>query len=90
MKPQTHNHLLHLTLQQPPVDDLDVLQPAQDLVLDAEARLHAERRALLDREGVLVERLERAGLRQVDDDVRPALDLEAERQDDDLARVLRV
>jgi hypothetical protein len=59
-------------------------------VLDAEAGLHAERRALLDGEGLLVEGLEGAGLRQVDDNVRAALDFQAQGEQDDLARVVGV
>lgn len=59
-------------------------------MLHLEARLHAEGGALLDGEGVLVQVLERAGLRQVDDDVLTALHLEAEREDDDFARVVGV
>jgi hypothetical protein len=57
------------------------------LVLDAESRLHSECRALFDGEGLLVQLLKRAGLHQVDDDVLAAGDLEAQREDDDLARV---
>jgi len=85
-----YNHLLHLILQPHPAHNLHILHPAQNLVLHFEARLHAERRALLDREGVLVEPLERAGLAEVDDDVRAALDFEAEREDDAFAGVVGV
>jgi hypothetical protein len=42
-------------------------------MLHPEPRLHAERRALLDREGVFVQVFQRAGLRQVDDYVAAAL-----------------
>jgi hypothetical protein len=59
-------------------------------VLDAEAGLHAERRAFFNGEGLLVEGLEGAGLRQVDDDVRAALDFQAQGEQDDLARVVGV
>jgi hypothetical protein len=59
-------------------------------VLDAEAGLHAERRALLDGEGLLVEGLEGTGLGQVDDDVRSALDFQAQGEQDHLARVAGV
>jgi len=59
-------------------------------VLDAEARLHAEGRALFDGERLLVEGLEGAGLRQVDDDVRSALDFQAQGEQDHLARVAGV
>lgn len=87
---QTHNHLLHLILHPHATDNLHVLQPAKDLMLDAEAGLHAEGGALLDGERVLVEVLEAAGLGQVDDDVGAALDLQPEREDDDFAGVGRV
>lgn len=59
-------------------------------MLDAEAGLHAESGALLDGEGLLVEGLEGAGLGQVDDDVRSALDFQAQGEQDDLARVVGV
>lgn len=59
-------------------------------MLDTEAGLHAESGALLDGEGLLVERLQSTGLGQVDDDVGPALDFKTEREEDDLARVVGV
>ena len=59
-------------------------------MLDLEPRLHPECSALLDREGVLVQVFQCAGLSEVDDDVAPALDFETEREDDDLPRVARV
>lgn len=65
----TDNHLLHLTLHAHATDDLHVLHPAQNLVLHLKAGLHAEARPLLDREGMLVQILESAGLAEVDDDV---------------------
>ena len=86
----TYNHLLHLLLDAHPRHDLHVLHAAEDVVLDAEAGLHAERRALFDGEGLLVEGLEGAGLRQVDDDVRSALDFQAQGEQDHLARVAGV
>jgi hypothetical protein len=45
-------------------------------VLDSEAGLHAEGGALLDGEGLGLERLESTGRRQVDDDVGTALNLD--------------
>ena len=86
----TYNHLLHLLLDAHPRDDLHVLHAAEDIVLDAEAGLHAESGALLDGEGLLVEGLESAGLGQVDDDVRSAIDFETQGEKDDLARVVGV
>ena len=86
----TYNHLLHLLLHAHPRDDLHVLHAAEDFVLDAEASLHAESGALLDGEGLLVEGLEGAGLGQVDDDVRSALDFQTQGEQDDLARVVGV
>ena len=59
-------------------------------MLDAEAGLHAEGGALLNGEGLLVEGLEGAGLGQVDDDVRSALDFQTQGEQDDLARVVGV
>jgi len=43
-------------------------------MLDAEARLHAERGTLFNGEGLLVEAVEGARAREVDDDVRSPLD----------------
>lgn len=74
----TYNHLLHLLLDAHPRDDLHVLHAAEDVVLDAEAGFHAESGTLLDSEGLLVEGLESASLGQVDDDVRSALDFQAQ------------
>lgn len=59
-------------------------------MLDLELRLHAELRALLDSERLVLELLERAGRLEVDDDVGAAFDFEAEREDDALARVVGV
>jgi len=86
----TDNHLLHLTLHAHATDDLHVLHPAQNLVLHLKAGLHAEARPLLDREGMLVQILESAGLAEVDDDVRAAIHFKAQRQDDDFAWVVGV
>lgn len=86
----TYNHLLHLLLDAHPRDDLHVLHAAEDVVLDAETGLHAESRALLDGERLLVEGLEGAGLGQVDNDVRSALDFETQREQDDFTRVVGV
>ena len=44
-------------------------------MLDSEAGLHAEGGALLDGEGLGLERFESTGRRQVDDDVGAAFDL---------------
>jgi hypothetical protein len=86
----TDHHLLHLVAQTHARHLLEVLEPRQDLVLHLELRLHAELRALLDGEGLVLERLDGAGRLEVDDDVRAAFDLEAEREDDALARVVGV
>jgi hypothetical protein len=85
-----YNHLLHLVLHAHPAHHLDILQPAQNLMLDLEAGLHAEGGALLDGEGVLVEVLQGAGLGEVDDDVGSALHFKTEGVDDDFARVVGV
>jgi hypothetical protein len=69
---------------------LEVLQAREDLMLHLELGLHAELRALLDPERLVLELLERAGRLEVDDDVRAALDLEAQGEDDALARVVGV
>lgn len=56
-------------------------------MLDAEARFHAEGGALFDREGLVLEVLDRTWLVEVDDDVRTAFDFETEREDHDAALV---
>lgn len=86
----TYNHLLHLLLDAHPRDDLHVLHAAEDVMLDAEAGLHAEGSALLDGERLLVEGLEGTSLGQVDDDVRSALDFKTQGEQDNLARVVGV
>lgn len=79
----THNHLLILTYPDAfPLDDLQILEAAQDIVLHPESSLHAELRALFDGEGLRFQRLNRAGGGQVDGDVRAALDLEGQGADD--------
>lgn len=59
-------------------------------MLHLEPRLHAERRAFLDGEGVLVEVLEAAALGEVDDYVWSAFDFEAQAEDDAFPRVVGV
>lgn len=86
----TYNHLLHLLLDAHPRHDLHILHAAEDVVLDAEASLHAESGALLNGKGLLVEGLEGTGLGQIDDDVGAAFDFEAERDQDDFAVVVGV
>lgn len=71
----TYNHFLHLAADAHPLDNLDVLEARQDLVLDLEDGLHAELGTLLDREGLLLQVIDRAGSRQINDNVGPALDL---------------
>jgi len=72
---QAHHHLLHLAAETDACDLLEILQARKDLVLDLELRLHAERRALLDRERLALKSLNGAGRPQVDDDVLAAFDL---------------
>ena len=72
---KTYDHLLQLIAHTHPLHDLNVLQARKDLMLDLEGGLHAELRAFFDGVGLVLERLERAGLLQVYDDVRPAFDL---------------
>ena len=59
-------------------------------MLHLELRLHAELGALLDCEGLVLERLEGTGRLEVDDYVGAAFDFEAEREDDAFARVAGV
>lgn len=59
-------------------------------MLHLEARLHAECGALFDREGVLIQVLERTGFGEVDDDVRAASHFQREGEDDAGALVVRV
>ena len=69
------------------LDLLQILEPAQHLVLHPELRLHAELGPLLDAEGFLFQLLHAARRGQVDDDVVAALDLEREGGDDAFAFV---
>lgn len=78
---ETHNHLLHLLLNPHPLHNLHILQTTEDLMLHLEAHFHAEHAALLDREGVVLEVFESAGLLEVDDDVGAAFDFEAQGED---------
>jgi hypothetical protein len=59
-------------------------------VLDAEASLHAESGALLDSEGLFVERLEGTGLGEVDNDIGTAFDFQAEGEQDHFAIVVGI
>lgn len=72
----TYNHLLHLILDAHARHNLHILHAAENLMLDPKACFHAERSALLDRERLLVERLQGVFGGQVNDDVGPSLDFE--------------
>jgi hypothetical protein len=88
---ETHQHLFSLGHPNSlPLHRLHVLQPAQDLVLDTEGRLHAEGGPLLDIEGLGLQRFQRAGLGQIHFYVWPAFHLEGEGGDDTLAGVAGV
>jgi hypothetical protein len=89
-KKKTYNHLLHLGLGAHPGNDLDIFHAAQDLVLDTETGFHAESGALFDGEGLLVEGVQGALLRQVDHDVGAAFDFQAQGEQDHFARVVGV
>jgi hypothetical protein len=84
------HHLLHLMADTHALDHLDVFQPSENLVLDLEDGLHAELGALLDSEGLVLERVDCAGGLEVNDNVRPSVHLEAEREDDAFAGVALV
>jgi len=89
----TYNHLIRLATRNPDalaLDHLDVVQAAQDLVLDLELGAHGEGGALLDLEGVLLEVLGAAGGRQVDHDGRAARRVHGEGLDDADARVIGI
>lgn len=85
-----YHHLLHLVADTHACDLLEVLQTGENLMLDLELRLHAERSTLLDDEGLLLESLKSTGGLEIDDDVGAALDLEAKRVDDAFAGVAGV
>lgn len=90
-KKKAYNHLF--ILRDPdafPLRDLQVLQPAQHVVLHDEGGLHAELGALLDGEGFRLERLDGARGGQVDGHVGAAVDFEGERLDDAAALILGV
>jgi len=57
-------------------------------MLHAKPRFHAKGRALFDRKGLLVQRLETLRGREIDDDVGSVFDFQPEREDDDFARVV--
>lgn len=59
-------------------------------MLHLELRLHAELGALFDHKRLVLERVDGTGRLEVDDNVRAAFDLEAEREDDAFARVTGV
>jgi hypothetical protein len=64
------------------LDDLDVVQAAEDLVLDLELGAHGELGVLLDLEGLVLERLLAARLGEVDGDGVPAGRVHGQGQDD--------
>jgi hypothetical protein len=59
-------------------------------VLHLELGLHAESSSLFDYEGLALESLDGARGPQVDDDIGPTFDFEAEREDDAFARIVGV
>jgi len=69
------------------LDDLDVREPADDLVLDLEGDDHGELGALLDREGLVLEGGLASRLGEVDGDGSAAGGLEGEGLDNAGARV---
>ena len=74
-----HEHLFILAYPYAfPLDDLQVLQPAQDIMLNLEVGLHAELGTFLDGEGLRLQRLESAGSGQIDGDIRATLNLEGQ------------
>lgn len=82
------NHLLVLgDADALPLDDLDVLQAGEHLVLNLEASRHGELGALLDVEGLVLERGLGALGGEVDGDGRPAGGVHGEGEDDAVARV---
>jgi hypothetical protein len=80
-----YNHLIRLAARNTdalPLDDLDVVQTAENLVLDPELGAHGEGGALLDLEGVLLEVVGAARGREVDHNRGAARRLHGERLDD--------
>ena len=87
----TYNHLFILRNLDPfPLRHLQILQPAQHLVLHDESGLHAELGPFLDGEGFRFERLDGPRGGQVDGDVGAAFDFEGEGLDDAAALVFGV
>lgn len=67
--PFTHNHLRVLgDLDALPLNDLDIVQAAQNLMLDLERGRHGKLGALLDLEGLVLEVLLASGSGQVNGD----------------------
>lgn len=72
------------------LDDLQVLETAQNFVVDLEGNLDVELGALLNLERLILEAVDRARGGQVDDNIFTAVDLQSQRLDDTLARVVGV
>lgn len=84
----TYKHLLVLgNTNALPLNNLHIVQSTQNLVLDAELRLHGELGSLLDAEGVVLEGLQSTGSGEVNADGIAARGVHGEREDDALARV---
>lgn len=73
-----------------PLNDLDVVQAAEDLVLDLEVGHHGELCVLLDAERLVLERVLASGGRQVDGDGVAAGGLHGQGEDDADAGVAAV
>lgn len=86
-----YNHLRVLgDLNALPLDDLDVVQTAEDLVLDLELGAHGELGALLDLEGLVLEGRLAAGGGEVDGDGVAAGGVHGQGQDDADAGVVGI
>lgn len=86
-----HNHLLVLCHSNSlSLHHLEVLHPAEDFMLDLELGLHPELGAFFDGERFVLELFDSTGSGQIDDEVVSTFDLQTEREDDDLARILGI
>ena len=87
----THQHFAILAnLNTLTLDNLDILQAAENLMLNLERDDHRELRTLLDLEWLVLKRSLAAGLREVDCDGVAARRLHGQGMDDAYAGVVRV
>ena len=87
----TYQHLLILTNANPlPLNDLHILQPRQNLMMNLKGDLDTKRRPLFDLERFILEGVDGVGRGEIDDHVGTTFDRQGEGFDDAFARVGRV